>query len=315
MRVSTALLAILMLVGCTTYVSPNDVPRQIIGLHQRVPYELVGDPLCPTPTVEVEINGVKGRFLVDTGCPQSCMTPDFCRRAHLSTQAANQEGTVQQAYVSELRVGPVVFKDFYIFCDELKVGVTHVDGFLGATLLLADTFTIDSRDRFIVWGDAGCGEPIKIAVQGGYGFFLAHFRATVLARINGYVTPLIIDTGSSVTHINRNMYLRQRDQGAPEWRHFTRAQDKPLQIEHPHETVTIREIDYLPALEIALGAFHQDTFEGRSFLVNVIFADPDGEPEVLGFNVLSQCVVTIDAQNEKLYLASLPVADTQPGHQ
>lgn len=106
--------------------------------------------------VRAEINGVRGRFIVDTGASYVTLTPAFARKAGfqleddfpVAMQTANGVSWAQRATSSKMQVGKVGARNVatIILKDGAKALGPGLDGLLGRSFLSRFDVTISSRE-------------------------------------------------------------------------------------------------------------------------------------------------------------------------
>lgn len=161
-------------------------------------------PDTPLPLVTARINGIEGRFLVDTGVGETLVDPALARAAGIESLGeepihfpAGPAGSVAHAVVPELALDRLTLAGVpaqihptrEAFASLIRV---PVDGILGSGLLFHMPATLDYPARRLRLGP---GE----AVHDGISFYLAGDQyPLVRARVNDRLDALLfLDTGMS----------------------------------------------------------------------------------------------------------------------
>lgn len=176
----------------------------------------------PHLEVTAKINGVTGRFLVDTGAQITVVNTASLRRFHLSSVktgvrvigAVGGPGErIEAALASTLKIGPCETSPFLLGVSDLGAlnqgrprGGGPFDGIIGADVLQNFSFVIDCAglQLYAKPSAGGAGE--------GFGRFLAGYnyrdvamkRASisdfeVMANVNGRRVLWLVDTGAAIT--------------------------------------------------------------------------------------------------------------------
>ena len=133
-------------VGAALTFQPKFAPGVMRGTNTVV--RLLVDEQQPLLAVKAKVNGVEGRFAIDTAAPHTVFTPAFLDKAMPSSRTSYPVERVTQGVtqslecvpVFSLAVGGVIFTDF----DAVISPEAHgADGIIGANLLTALPVTID----------------------------------------------------------------------------------------------------------------------------------------------------------------------------
>ncbi|MEG9862253.1 MAG: aspartyl protease family protein [Parvularculales bacterium] len=125
------------------------------------------DDTLGTIIIQVGINGVKGRFLLDTGAPNT-ITPDFAERVSaetdglFATMGMDIGGNVikgELTTLDTLHIGSLTYRDVNFVVTSLFEGgiVSHclgLDGVIGANLMRKSVWKIDYVNRNILIADS-----------------------------------------------------------------------------------------------------------------------------------------------------------------
>lgn len=142
---------------------------EVDGASQAVPLEI--SPKSKRAVVKATINGVEGRFLLDTGCSDTILDTDFARRAKVDFVeacmgiAAGNYGkkgdVISFIRVPDLEIAGTHFRDFHAIMQDQNRPRSdftgRLDGLIGANLLFAKPLTLDFRQqqlRFATAADA-----------------------------------------------------------------------------------------------------------------------------------------------------------------
>jgi predicted aspartyl protease len=176
-------------------------------------------PDVQVPAVPVTINGVVGRFLLDTGAERSVVTPDAVSRLHLRLDdwvATTMRGVGgierhRNADPDSMSIGEVSLRRHTLARDRsLTVatlpsspGPDPVDGLLGRDFLsgfdlqldmLARTmslYTVEGcHGRFLPWNDPYVALPVEV---------LMGSALVMKAELDGVAVRALLDTGASST--------------------------------------------------------------------------------------------------------------------
>lgn len=130
------------------------------GGYKLIPLEVT---LTQHLIADVKLNKVKGRFIVDTGASQTCIGKEFESYFRLQSQTTEIKAIGAGAnhldtHISEdnyLKVGEVGFNDLPLLLIDMshindafaEIGVTEVQGIIGADILLQCKAIIDYQEK------------------------------------------------------------------------------------------------------------------------------------------------------------------------
>ncbi len=176
----------------------------------------------PHLEVTAKINGVTGRFLVDTGAQITVVDSHSLRRFHLSSVktgvrvigAVGGPGErIEAALASTLQIGPCSTSPFLLGVSDLGAlnqgrprGGGPFDGIIGADVLQNFSFVIDCAglQLYAKPSTGGAGGGLGRFLE-GYGYRdIAMKRASisdfeVMANVNGRRVLWLVDTGAAIT--------------------------------------------------------------------------------------------------------------------
>jgi Aspartyl protease/EF hand len=165
--------------------------------------------------IAVEVNGVNGLFLLDTGTSDTIIAPDFAKRAKVDfveicqTITAGNMGKhgdfVSLVRVPDLAIGAAHFRNFHAVLRspgqaKYEFG-SAIDGVLGANIIFARRVTLDFRQSLLKFTALSAEQSQK---QEPWTFPLLkplhkdEKTASVEAEIDGVKVPLMFDSGASI---------------------------------------------------------------------------------------------------------------------
>lgn len=161
------------------------------------------------PILEVQVNGLKGNFLFDTGAP-NVISLEFAEKLHLKTKAKGNvedsggNNVTNQKYVSlsDVKIGSVNFLNTGAIIQDLKssdiMECIKLDGIIGANLMKEAFWKIDYKNQTLTLTN----DISKLGISDDYKLlkFKAKISSTPLVNIsiNGIeVTNITFDTGSN----------------------------------------------------------------------------------------------------------------------
>lgn len=176
--------------------------------------EMVQDSRCKQVVVTCLVNGQPMRMMLDTGASHTVLHNESAA----SLQGVRWIDTTQMQFrgnalqkpdmlVASLTVGPGDSPEHTFLVLDLSAVrasmVEQIDGVLGMDVLGRLPFTFDQRSGEFYWG---IPEKAKAVPLNGK---LDRFgRFFVLAECQGKVLEFLLDTGSSVTRVRPDMWLR-----------------------------------------------------------------------------------------------------------
>lgn len=109
--------------------------------------------------VEATINGIKGRFLIDSGASNVVVNPGLARRAGLNTfgsltveRVCNTE-SAKFARPDSFKIGDVELKNFTVLVPDKDLGSSNFDGLIGYSVLNQTVFSIDFDKKQITFSN------------------------------------------------------------------------------------------------------------------------------------------------------------------
>lgn len=290
-RVSVASALLLPLLGCVAAHSQSHLARRLL-------------------TIPVEINGVAGSFLIDTGADGMIIDSAFARRLGLEPSgvvslernySTEQAGTVVG---SQVRIGPKLWSgvpfavlDLSTLSRMLEVPIV---GVLGTDLLGAMTVRLSySSATARVITDIGNSSPVALRK--------VRNRYFVPARIGPSTFDMLLDSGTNMTAISnsawRTLPSSWKPNGLVEGIQSSGSPPGSLIAcipalfwgdRAPHERV-LRDFPLRVIMPSRSGSFADATFAG-----------------ILGGDILERFEVTLDLQHATMYLKPDPEYRPQP---
>lgn len=168
---------------------------------------LLADKTSGLLIVTASVNGVQGRFLLDTGASASVISSEFTTRLGLSTwgfsAVTNIEKELRMARVTSLQIGKEVYRDFCVVVLDLshyaRVLEAPVDGVMGVNLLKQSPFSIDIGGACLSLNITGLnGSQVPIAVKND-GLYMD-------VDIDGIDSIFRVDTGANNTRVTEALW-------------------------------------------------------------------------------------------------------------
>lgn len=173
------------------------------------------------PLVEASVDGVECTLLLDTGASHTTLDLDFVTKRLPNVELKDVEliGSTNVATppkfvaVKEFKLGEEIFAIegmMTLDLSHLSAGVgKRVDGILGINDLRRKPCLISLKRGELIWG------PTKEEVE-GFHRVLTRDRGTTFELIvklpSGEITPMLIDTGSSFTFLDRRLWKASADE-------------------------------------------------------------------------------------------------------
>jgi aspartyl protease len=244
----------------------------------------------PGIVINATINGVPGRFLVDTGSSALFINPTFAKRAQLITYGQGSAETIEGyegfkfARVPSLKVGGFELRGFAAIVPERDFGAHEFDGLIGYSVLDQAVFSIDFDANTITFSNPSTFVPpasagyIVIGVDGG----TPQIRATVNTTVPVFMD---LDLGASGISLIFTKSFLQSNPGIVQG--DMRGNGGMMG--------TLAQIDFGPFQFFGLSAGVLTTdagFGGEKVLQGLI-----------GYETLRRFNLTFDYQSNKLYFA------------
>ena len=183
---------------------PNLIP-EVEGESRSVPLEL--HPRTRRAFIKIQVNGVDGVFLFDTGTSDTILHPDFAQRAGvdfveicmpiIAGNMGPRGDFVSLVLVPDLVIQGMHFRNFHVVLRDPKKPLYEfgaaIDGVLGANVIFVKPVTLDfTRSTFTYEpqkrGPASIELPLRKEEK----------TATVEADIDGVKVPLLLDSGEAI---------------------------------------------------------------------------------------------------------------------
>jgi predicted aspartyl protease len=234
--------------------------------------------------VQVEVNGVTGTFILDTGADATIITPRFAERAGVLEAAkmkrfnSRESGPVkaQFANLNSLRMGGAYYLRFYapiVDLDHISRALgTNVDGIVGNNVLNKTPYRIDGGESVLTLASRSAPPPtnaIPVSVR--------HNRIYLKAFVNGVATEFALDTGAY------RSLLAKRELGK-----LQIPENKRREMEAPE--IDIRGSRISSQTEVRLDSFQVAEIVRTNFPILI------WDQSALGMDVLSSCTLRADAR-------------------
>ncbi|HEX5461780.1 MAG TPA: pepsin/retropepsin-like aspartic protease family protein [Steroidobacteraceae bacterium] len=204
----------------------SDTPRQTIGFAGPVALQ-TGRNVLGSLEADLSVNGVGGKWLLDTGANMSVVTHGFAERLRLQPLPGSArvqaltgvENTMRVAVIPTLRLGGAILhhvvvlvlpdKDLNIPYD--KEGHRYqINAIIGYPVLQALGRLTFRRDGRLLAGDLASDS------HGGVRMYMKGLRPVIECKMAGHSLPFSFDTGASRTELLTAYYERFKSQ-APHW--------------------------------------------------------------------------------------------------
>jgi predicted aspartyl protease len=242
---------------------------------------------------EASVNGVKGRFVLDTGASNVVFTQAFADKAHLkpldtsSAQTIGGTAGTATASIDRLRIGDVEFQNFYG-----TIGAKGgFDGLIGYDVLAQVVCDVDFDKHLLTlsnpatYKDRGTRVAVIVALDGG--------TPQIPALINGKRTVYMdLDTGDAQSMTFTRTFIDQNPGIVARGREvrFVGAGGES----QPGYMGTLDEIDIGPYKFFGLEADVLGGFRG--------FAAERQTQGLVGYQMLRRFNLTFDYRNNKVYM-------------
>ncbi len=242
--------------------------------------------------VRAELNGTPGMFAVDTGSDTTIITPEFAKKLGLLKTAVrgrfagpNPLGQhVRYAHLSYLRLGSFLYVNFYVPILDLnhlsQATHTHLDGILGANVLVKTTCTLDWKNNLLTLNADAVAPPTN-----SLPIVLRQHRLAVIALVNGHPVEFTLDTGAYSSSLTEKEIARLQIPAA-----------KKAQIKMPRADIS--EISPLQQTQVILDTFQLGPINRNNFPV-LTWHD-----NVLGMDLLESWTITFNANDHWLSLTN-----------
>ena len=185
------------------------------AFYMETPYVLDHGKMVVTAAV----NGVRGRFIVDTGAP-CCLSAGFAEKCGIPAgsgipqQSYDSNGNIVQSYVvslASLAIGGVDFQQLQAMrmAPNSVIDQFGIDGIVGYNLLKQGKPKFDGRNHRFILSD----DDVKLGIDYNYGIIMApdRFLALVPIRMGAQTDTVMFDTGAeSLYEMSTKTYNRVR---------------------------------------------------------------------------------------------------------
>jgi len=263
---------------------------------ETVPYENVGQ----LAILNVEINGVKARFLFDSGAP-NVISPELAAKLNLKTASSTKvldsggnKGTQDIVVLDSAKVGKIYFFNTAAIVQDLRsndaLSCMNIDGIIGANLMKEAYWEIDFQAKNLKFSNkiTNLTDTAKMAILP----FKTQISGTPMVdlRLNGtLIKNMIFDTGSNGDITVPNSEVKKIP--------FT-AKEKPMVSIYgstsygvygasPMDTVYFRKID---SLQI-----------GNNLHLNNKVVNFRGDTKIIGMHLFENYTVIMDWNSKQIY--------------
>lgn len=278
--------------GAISQFRPRLAPM-VDGGMQPIPIEV--SPISKRALVKATVNGVEGRFLLDTGTSDTILDVDFARRAKVDAvdgcmgiadgNYGNKGDVLSFVQVPDLEIAGTHFRGFHaILQDQGKPRSDfsgRLDGLIGANLILAKPMVLDFRRQQLRFASPDAAntphddafnlilDRQKVANLKG----VSSQVILVQAEIDGIKMVLMMDSGAA---IGDTILVNQTYHEA-----FRRLANDPKATHYQAKDVKV---------------------DGRPFLANKICLLQPFEESVIGAVFFDHHVVTVDVAAGKVFV-------------
>jgi hypothetical protein len=170
---------------------------------------------------ELEVNGIKEQWLLDTGANYSVVSRSFAGRlglkvlpgsAQTGSGGTGIENALQAAVIPSMQVGGAILHNVVVLILDdanLKIGLGDQSYQINAIL----GYPVFQAMRVITFTRSGEFEAGKSAYRSGRGtpMYMRRLVPVVNLRVNGVALPFTLDTGASGTDLSVRYYERFKD--------------------------------------------------------------------------------------------------------
>ncbi|MDB6111885.1 MAG: hypothetical protein JWR69_3635 [Pedosphaera sp.] len=280
--------------GCAAV--PKSSELQAYNPECLMDHESVQVPLISAPNsqwrVRVDVNGVPGIFILDTGADFTVITPQFARQAGVwdgakagrSIDRNGQPTKIKFAEITYLRMGEADYLMFYapvLNLDHINRAMnTEVAGILGNNLLNKTAYQIDWNRNVLTLNSRSSKPPpdaIPISVRNNRVYFNA--------LVNQHAAEFALDTGAYRSTLAKDELAR-----------LAIPAGKRSEIDAP-------EIDINSAQHLKQTQAELDSFQvGQIARTNYTMLTWDHN--VLGMDLLAPWILTVDARRGWMSLSA-----------
>ncbi|MDB6016109.1 MAG: hypothetical protein JWR19_598 [Pedosphaera sp.] len=249
--------------------------------------------------VQVEVNGIPGTFILDTGSDCTIITPQFARKLGLLDNAKagrlvshdSKSGKVRFADITSLHMADVDYIGFYapiLDLDHINRALnTEVAGILGNNLLNKTAWQIDWRRNTLTLKSLS-SEPPPDAIP----IVIRHNRIYLTVLVNGRPTEFALDTGAYRSVLAHKELARLQIPA-----------DKRSEINAPK--IDIKGAQYFKQTQVQLDSFQVGPIQRTDFFMLT------WDHNALGMDLLSSWILKVDARHRWLSLTD-PDATSTP---
>lgn len=272
----------------------KEAPAQTIAWQGPVDLTTVNNPIG-SRDAELVVNGVRARWLLDTGANQSVVTRSFLKRlgvtplpgvAPVGSGVTGRQSSMQVALLPTMQVGGATLTNVVLLVlDDANLhigqvpGGYQIDAILGYPVLKALGIVTFTRDRFLAGSAAD-------ATGGGLRMYMRGLTPALECEVERQPLLFTFDTGASSTNLSVRYYERFRAQvgswkaetaengGAGGSSTATVYTQPQLLMQVGSRTVTLKDVPIFQhrmnaAIDILFGNLGQDFVDGfESFTLN-----------------------------------------------
>lgn len=270
--------------GTLSYAEAAQVVAVVSGLMPKLKPDLAGafvpvgievSPQTSRAILKATVNGVEGRFLLDTGTSDTIVHADFARRAGVdfveicspivSGNYGKKGEMVSLVRVPEMQIGQARFRDFHAVLrddrDARRDLGGPIDGIIGANILFARPLTLDYHRQTISF-------PTNFASLHEFTFTLLpeHRKtAAVQANLDGVPVILMFDSGAA---IGETILVNERYHPA-----LRKLAGDPAAKEYRARAVSVNGVVWLTDQRCRLMPFEESVIGAWFFRNHVITVD------------------------------------------
>lgn len=216
MRIFLLSLLVLISYSCSTTSFDKGYLAKEVTDTVEIPFEMYRGLIL----IDVDFNGVPGKFLFDNGASYSCVNKDYADKAGIKFKSGtnirdgnNNRASVRESTVDDISVAGVHFKKtgVYLIDTQKFFPCKDIDGILGASVINKINWLIDFRGDILKISSQNfenAGIPFKIAFSSNNSSFMGF-------EVNGFPVKAKIDFGYSGSLKLRMKEYRQRFSGVP----------------------------------------------------------------------------------------------------
>lgn len=154
--------------------------------------------------VTAAVNGVRGRFIIDTGAP-CCLSAEFAKKCGIPTdggipqQSYDSNGNIVMSHVVQVKsfaLGGVDFQELQAMrmAPNSVIDQFGIDGIVGYNLLKQGKAKFDGRNQRFILSD----DDMKLAIDYNCGVVMVpdHFLALIPVRMGAQTDTIMFDTGA-----------------------------------------------------------------------------------------------------------------------